>query len=67
MIPYPTYGGVETASHEFYLLRESRNVIKMGRFRMWNGAPGAGCPIQDCFLRRTGLRVFTVHPFEPRD
>ena len=43
---------------EFLALREARDVIKIGPVKMWFSGPGAGCPVQDNFYRRIGLRVF---------
>ncbi len=60
MIPYPQNYGVEIHSKPFYVLRESRDVIKMGAVRMWDGGPGRGCPVMDRLFRKTGLRVFTI-------
>ena len=46
-------------NEEFFLLRTARDVIRMGTFKMWDAGPGHGCPIQDEFFRRSGLRVFS--------
>jgi hypothetical protein len=60
IIGYPQLYAVELSDMEFSLLRDNRDVIKMGRFRMWDGGPRPGCPVRDHFFKRTGLRVFTV-------
>jgi hypothetical protein len=61
LIRYPQSYAVELSEMEFSVLRENRDVIKMGRFRMWDAGPGPGCPVRDHFFRRTGLRVFTTN------
>jgi len=50
---------VQPLNSAFSVLRNSRDVIKMGAFRMWDGGPGAGCPVKDRFFRRCNLRVFS--------
>lgn len=57
MYPLQAY---EAPTTEFDALREARDVIKLGAVRMWFSGPGTGCPVQDRFYRRIGLRVFTV-------
>jgi len=52
---------VQPLDSPFSVLRNSRDVIKMGAFRMWDGGPGAGCSVQDRFYRKCGMRVFTSH------
>jgi hypothetical protein len=59
LLPYPGIIVQERLTY-FSVLRESRDVIKMGAFRMWDSGPGAGCPVQDRFYRKLGLRVFTA-------
>lgn len=59
-ILYPQSYAVEFSQAEFSVLRENRDVIKMGRFRMWDSGPGPGCPVRDRFFRCTGLRVFSL-------
>lgn len=44
--------------NEFFLLRNSRDIIKAGSFRLWNEAPAAACPVMDRFYRNLGLRGF---------
>lgn len=58
MTPYPQFFGIDISHHAFYLARQGRDVIKMGRFRMWDLGPGPGCPVKDRFFRSSGVRVF---------
>ena len=60
MTVYPVNYGVPIHSEPFYVLRESRDVIKLGVLRIWDSGPGGGCPVQDRFYRKLGLRVFTT-------
>jgi hypothetical protein len=64
--PYPGILVQERLTY-FSVLRESRDVIKMGAFRMWDQGAGAGCPVQDRFFRKWGLRVFTSAIAESRE
>jgi hypothetical protein len=44
---------------DFLLLRNARDVIKGGPVKMWDAGPGVGCPVQDQFFRRSGLRIYS--------
>jgi|HubBroStandDraft_4_1064222.scaffolds.fasta_scaffold251514_4 hypothetical protein len=54
-IAYPASYGIDIASLPFFVLRESRDVIKMGAFRMWDRGPKEKCPVLDTFHRRAGV------------
>jgi hypothetical protein len=47
---------------EFLVLRQTRDVIRNGAFRIWDRGPGAGCPVKDRFYHRFGLRAFLDEP-----
>jgi hypothetical protein len=57
-IAYPASYGIDIAALTFFVLRESRDVIKMGAFRMWDRGPSESCPVQDQFFRRSGVRTW---------
>lgn len=42
---------------EFIVLRNSRDVIKMGALRRWDAGPDQTCPVQTTFYRRAGMRI----------
>jgi hypothetical protein len=50
----------ETFTCEFAVLRDARNVIKMGRFRVWDLPPAQSCPVLDRHFRYAGIRGFLV-------
>ena len=60
MTAYPMNAAVDTQYHFFYVLREASDVIKMGRFRVWDGPPLKSCPVRGRFFRRFGMqRIIT--------
>ena len=57
---YDLISNPQVANCEFLILRDARNVIKMGRFRVWDLPPAQSCPVLDRHFRYAGIRGFLV-------
>jgi hypothetical protein len=45
------------AATDYFLLRNARDVIKAGPYRVWDSGPVRKWPVQELFFRRAGTRL----------